>query len=78
MPDGKLPELGRAEVDAMLARFARRHRRVGDRVVGIARDGSPFAIHLQHGGGLRRDQLSRALRYLAVTREEFFGWYRGR
>jgi hypothetical protein len=71
----KLPELKRGDVDRFLSHFAPDHKRVGFIVTGEGR-GSAFTIHLRHDGGLRPDQLSRALGYMGIERAEFMGWYR--
>ena len=76
MAGAKLPALRRGQVEALLDEFVPRWKRNGDVIVGVSRDGSSFTIHLLHGGGLRSDQLSRALRYAGITRDEFEVWYR--
>jgi hypothetical protein len=70
----KLPDLKRREVDRFLQHFVPDASRDGDKVTGDGRNGS-FTLHLNHGGGLRPDQLSRALRYIGVERAEFDRWY---
>ncbi len=72
---GKLPELRRGEVLRLIAAFASEVSQDGDKVTGHARDGRSFTIHMLHGKGLRPDQLSRALKYMGVTRAEFDDWH---
>jgi len=72
---GKLPELRRREALALIEAFATDIEHHGDLVVGSGRNGS-FTIHLEHGRGLRPDQLSRALKYMGVSRDEFDAWRR--
>lgn len=75
----KLPALDRHEAVAFLDHFADSYRRRGLIVAGLNRDGRAFSIHLEHRSeGMRRDQLSAALRYLGISRAEFFDWYRDR
>lgn len=76
MGGGKLPELRRAKALSLIHAFATEVEQKGDLVVGLGRHGS-FTIHLLHGGGLRPDQLNRALKYLGVSRSEFDDWHRG-
>lgn len=73
----KLPELKRRVADQFLDEFAPGHSREGNIVTGDGRAGS-YTLHLRHDGGFRPDQLSRALRYLGVDRDEFMEWYQNR
>jgi hypothetical protein len=70
----KLPELRRAEVLRLVRDHAGDWEQQGDLVTGVSKDGHSFTIHMVHGGGLRPDQLSRALKYMDVSRAEFEEW----
>jgi hypothetical protein len=64
-------------VIALVRAMASEWEQKGDMIAGVSRSGQSFTIHMEHGRGLRPDQLSRALRYMDVTREEFDEWRRG-
>ena len=70
----KLPELRRNDVLRLVADLAKDHEQQGDLITGTAKDGASFTIHLEHGGGLRPDQLSRVLKYMGVSRADFDAW----
>ncbi len=72
----RLPELRRAEVLRLIRDHAQEWEQQGDLVTGVSKDGHSFTIHMEHGAGLRPDQLSRALRYMDVSRAEFEAWLR--
>ena len=50
----------------------------GDVLTGVSKDGNSFTIHMEHGRGLRPDQLRHALRFMDVSRAEFERWYEDR
>lgn len=74
---GKLPELKRGDTDRFLERFAPDRRVKGVKVTGLSVHGHPFSIDLDHKGGMRPDILGHALRYMGVSRDEFWAWYEG-
>jgi len=70
----KLPALS---ASAFLATFAPRHTlKANGRVAGVNRNGNTFLIEVDHKGGMRPDILQSALKYLEVSREEFWEWFR--
>ena len=77
MTGGKLPALNHTQACALFERFAPGCDIDGMLVSGIGRHGT-FTVHMNHGGGLRSDQLRKALTYLGVSRDEFWEWHGGR
>jgi hypothetical protein len=74
--EGKLPGLNHRETVAFFDEFAPESELRGISVTGRSRDGAPFSVHLDHKTmGLRPDILQNALRYLGVSRQEFWDWY---
>lgn len=71
----KLPELKRGDALRLVKDFSADMQQKGDIVTGHARDGRSFTIHFDHGKGLTQQQLSRALKYLGVARDEFYDWH---
>ena len=76
MGGGKLPTLSKRDAKALVAHFAPGSRQEGHQFVGINRKGVSFTLHLEHDYTLPPILLTKALRYLAISRDEFGKWYR--
>lgn len=72
---GKLPELWLGDIDRFLERFAPDRRVKGVKVTGRSVHDHPFSIDLDHEGGMRPDVLGHALRYMGISRGEFWDWH---
>lgn len=74
---GKPPTLKSGQARKFLAHFAPDHQLKGHKAKGVARDGKPFVIELEHSMAMRPDILQKALGYLGIDRKEFWAWYEG-
>jgi hypothetical protein len=72
---GKLPALDQKQALALFRHFVPGCEVDGSIVSGVGRLGT-FVVHMEHRGGLRSDTLNRTLRYLGVSRDEFWDWHR--
>ncbi len=73
-----LPELHRREVLQLLDHYGIVYR-IGKSgsIVGRARDGHPFAVHVHESEMLFKAKLSKLLRQAGITQDDFWQWYSG-
>ena len=72
-----LPQISYRDLCRCVAFFAQESSGIGSpQIRGRNRNGVPFSIHVHPGHAVRPDILQHVLRYLDVSRAEFFTWYR--
>jgi hypothetical protein len=74
VPGGKLPALDQRQSLALFRHFVPACEIDGFIVSGVGRLGT-FVVHMDHRGGMRSDTVRKALKYLGVSRDEFWEWH---
>ena len=73
-----LPDITYRELIVMLKRFGCEFRGEGSPIlVGKNRAGAPFTIHQHPSQKMSKARLAKALKYIGISREEFWSWYHG-